>query len=207
MGGTSDQEIEVKFFLHDIALFEKQIIQEGGKLIQPRSFEINYRFDTKDHHLRNENKILRLRKDTSSLLTYKGPTTIQDGIRIREELEIPIENIQLAKKILESIGFTIEQIYEKYRTVYSFKNNCIMLDNLPIGNFVEFEGDNPVEIKKIAQELGLIWDRSVQFGYLQIYQKMCNIKGIIIGNMVFDDPFSTGIDLDLIGIYPADLAN
>jgi predicted adenylyl cyclase CyaB len=204
MGGTGDQEIEVKFFLKNINQFENQIIQGGGKLIRSRSYEINYRFDTKDHQLRKENKILRLRKDDSSLLTYKGPTTIQDGIRIREELEIPIEDIQLATRILESIGFKIDQIYEKYRAIYSYKSILIMIDNLPIGNFVEFEGENPVMIKSIVQELGINWNRNIQFGYLQIYQQLCNKMGIKAGNLVFEDQFSTEGDLEFIGIFPAD---
>jgi predicted adenylyl cyclase CyaB len=204
MGGNENQEIEVKFHLKDIESFEKQFKQKGGQLIQPSTYEINYRFDTLDLQLHRQSKILRLRKDITSKLTYKGPTSIKDGIRIREELEITVDDIHLATRILESLGYKIYQTYEKYRTVYSYKGIQIMLDILPIGSFVEIEGHDPGKIKEISLELGLRWDRSIIKGYLNIYHDLCEMKNIKEPDLVFRNSVFDEQDLEKVRIFPAD---
>ncbi|MFC2028481.1 class IV adenylate cyclase [Chloroflexota bacterium] len=205
MGRSNHQEIEVKFLIKEPARFEETLTRKGGKLVQSKVYEINFHFDSEDHRLQTQNKILRLRKDISSMLTYKGPTEIDDGIQIREELEIPIEDIQLTTKILESIGFQIVHIYEKFRTIYAFKDFLVMIDELPIGIFLEIEGKNPILIKMFVDSIGIEWNRNIPFGYFAIFQKLCNLKGRQVGNMEFDDKFSSESDLEIIGILPADI--
>ena len=205
MPQSNNLETEIKFLLRNPMKIEDQLINSDGKLIQPKTYEINYRLDSQDLRMRSENKVLRLRKDSTSRLTFKESGTYQDGICIREELEIPIGDIQTAIKIFEAIGFHIEQIYEKYRTIYRLNNISLMIDELPIGDFVELEGNNPDQIKKVAKYLGLFWDRHIPMGYLQIHNELNKLDNTQNKNMLFKGKFSSLHDLEKLDILPADI--
>ena len=205
MTRSNNLETEAKFLLSNPKRVEDRLLRSSGKLIQPKTHEINYRLDSQDLRMRSENKVLRLRKDSTSWLTFKEPGSIQDGICIREELEIPIGDIQTAIKLFAAIGFHIEQIYEKYRTIYRLNDVFVMIDELSIGNYVELEGNNPDQIKKVAKFLGLIWDRHIPLGYLQIHNKLSKLDGKQIENMLLKGKFSTIQDLEKLDILPADI--
>ncbi|MFC2065135.1 class IV adenylate cyclase [Chloroflexota bacterium] len=206
MASNIHLESEVKFLLSDPQRIENRLLQLKGKLIQARTLEINYRLDSQNLHLSSENKVLRLRKDVSSWLTYKGPGSYQDGIGIREEIEIPIGDIQSAIKLLEAIGFQVEQIYEKFRTVYRWNDVYVMIDHLPIGDYVELEGNDLEQIKELAIHLGLNWDRHIRMGYLQIFNLFCRLSGRQIRDIRFDDnKLLTLSDLEKMDILPADI--
>jgi len=205
MPQSNNLETETKFLLSNPMKVETQLLNASAKLIQPKTHEINYRLDSQDLRFRSENKVLRLRKDSSSWLTFKEPGSYQDGICVREELEIPVGDIQTAIKLFEAIGFHIEQIYEKYRTIYLLNDVYVMIDELPIGNYVELEGNNPDQIKETAKFLGLSWDRHIPMGYLQIHNRLSTLAGIQIENMLFKEKFSTTKDLEKLDILPADI--
>ena len=205
MPQSNNLETETKFLLSNPMKVETQLLNASAKLIQPKTHEINYRLDSQDLRFRSENKVLRLRKDSYSWLTFKEPGIFQDGICVREELEIPVGDIQTAIKIFEAIGFHIEQIYEKFRTIYLFNDVYVMIDELSIGNYVEIEGKIPDKIKELAKFLGLSWDRHIPMGYLQIHNKLCKLAGKQIESMLFKDEFSTIKDLEKLDIFPADI--
>ena len=81
---NSHVENEVKFLLGDLPGFERRLIQAGANLKHPRIFEINLRFDLPDHQLTAAHRVLRLRKDDRSRLTYKGPADLSQSISSRQ---------------------------------------------------------------------------------------------------------------------------
>ncbi|MHB8087398.1 MAG: CYTH domain-containing protein, partial [Anaerolineaceae bacterium] len=85
-------EVEIKFYLTDMPSFEKRVRSIGASLVRPRTREVNYRFDTPDMVLAREHKVLRLRQDNSILLTYKGPSEIKDGVSVRPEVELEVND-------------------------------------------------------------------------------------------------------------------
>jgi len=64
-------EKEVKFFINDPASFEERLRRLGASVKQPRTHELNYRFDTHDLDLTHSHKVLRIRKDNQVILAYK----------------------------------------------------------------------------------------------------------------------------------------
>jgi hypothetical protein len=52
----------------------------------------------------------------------------------------------------------------------------IMLDELPMGNFVEIEGATMDTIRAIADRLQLNWATSITAGYHVLYDKLCDAR-------------------------------
>jgi adenylate cyclase class IV len=58
-------ELEVKFLLSDQTTYENRLRGIGAKMLHPRTWEVNYRFDTPDRRLAREHRVLRLRQDSA----------------------------------------------------------------------------------------------------------------------------------------------
>ncbi len=95
-----DQEIEVKFLLTNPTGLEKRILADGGVLAQARVRETNLRFDRPDHSLMMEHRVLRLRQDVRSVLTYKGPADLSQPVMSSQEIETDVDDIAAARRIL-----------------------------------------------------------------------------------------------------------
>ena len=163
---TSGLEIETKFLVRNLKMVETRLQNLGARLITERQYERNLRFDLPDESLRKSHRVLRLRQDQASILTYKGPgKKPEGGIRAREEWEVTVNDFEVMRRILESLGYGILFIYEKYRTTYEFKNTEVMLDELPFGFFVEIEGETQKDILDIAAFLHLKWECAIQDSY------------------------------------------
>lgn len=198
------QEIEAKFLVRDLHNIELVLIKLKADLQQSRCLEKNFRFDTKENKLSSESKVLRLRQDSQQWMTYKEPGETIDGIPTRKEIEFSISDLNGAKSFLEALGFGIIQIYEKYRTVYFLNNSRIMLDELPIGDFVEIESDEVQLIKKVASDLRLRWALRVDHSYLTIFNNLCLAKGIEPRDLSFETNSVDINALSLQNIFPAD---
>jgi len=182
-----DQELEVKFFVRDIKVVETRLLNLGAKLMQPRTHETNLRFDTTNRDLAQSFKVLRLRQDTAARLTFKGPSQFLDGVHIRKEIEFVVSDFNSARKFLEELGYLVVMIYEKYRTVYDLDKNHIMLDELPYGDFVEIEGQDPAGVFSINQKIGLIWENHISESYTVLMDRMHNELNLPFRDLVFEN--------------------
>src|SRR5665648_383756 len=104
MSGDLNQEIEAKFYIKNIQSIKQHLTKLGARITHPRIFEINYRYDTPEHRLSSESKVLRIRQDSKKWITFKGPGEFIDGVRIRQEIEISISGINKAQLILQALG-------------------------------------------------------------------------------------------------------
>lgn len=163
-------EQEVKFQIVDLDNLRKKLEELGGELKQSRTFERNLRFDTADGRLSASFQVLRLRHDTRSRLTYKGPSDLSSEVNSRRELEFEVSNFDTAREFLEVLGYQISIIYEKYRGAYMLGDVEISLDEMPFGTFIEIEGPDTQSIRDIARKLGLDWDQRIVLGYMTIFQ-------------------------------------
>ncbi|MCC6271397.1 MAG: class IV adenylate cyclase, partial [Microbacteriaceae bacterium] len=167
---TNGQETEAKFYVRDLKKVEVRLLELKAHLIQPRVYEVNLRFDFPDGSLRRDFKVLRLRKDTHSKFTFKGPSEEREGgVMSRQEIEFNVADFESAKQFLEALGYIPVVFYEKFRTTFEFKDAHIMLDELPYGEFVEIEGENIQTLHEIADLLGLNWNEMVKAGYHALF--------------------------------------
>lgn len=181
-----NQETEVKFFVRNLKPIELRLLELKAQLIQPRVHEINYRFDFPNNELRNNQKVLRLRKDDQAHLTFKGASKEFQGVMSREEIEFVVEDFDKAKQLLESLGFTPVVFYEKFRTTYELHETHIMLDELPYGQFVEIESNDITAIKNVSNLLGLNWNAMVKAGYHALFDRVANKYGLESWNLSFE---------------------
>jgi len=202
---TDNRELEVKFFVADMKALEQKTLALGGTLIQPRTHEYNLRFDTPAGDLTEAMSVLRLRRDNRSHLTYKGPSTTLGGVLARTELEFEVSDFEAAQKFVEALGFRSKFIYEKYRTTYDHNGLKITLDEMPYGEFVEIEGPDAASIHQAAEDLGLDWEQRLPETYISIFRRLKELASLGFSDLTFANFEGVEVNLQRIGVQPAEL--
>jgi len=166
-------EREVKFAVQDLERVRARLQALGAREIQPRTHEYNVRWDTPDRRLRASDQVLRLRRDQNLTLTYKGRLADPNAaIAERVEVNVPLSQgaWDAAYALLQHLGYEPVLIYEKYRAVYRWEPVAVMLDETPLGAFVEIEGPDAEALRRAAQALGLRWDRRMTHSYAHLFR-------------------------------------
>jgi adenylate cyclase class 2 len=200
----NDEEIEVKFFVQDLAGIERRLQGLGARCVQARTLEVNLRFDLPDGSLGRDHRVLRLRQDTQTHLTYKGPGELRDGVRAREEIEFSVGDFAATQALLEALGFRVSVIYEKYRRVYALENAHIMLDEMPYGDFVEIEGPQAASIRENAGRLALDWEKRISGGYLALFETLRRKRELRFRDLTFESFDGITVRADDLQVAPAD---
>lgn len=177
-------EAEVKFFVSDLGVLRRRLLGAGATLAHERIYERNVRFDTPEQALLGRQELLRLRQDDTVRLTYKGDRIRigESEVKVREELEVTVDDFDLMAAILERLGFRPVQVYEKYRETFRLGGVEVVLDEMPYGPFAELEGHDEAEIKAAAETLGLDWSKRLLTNYLAL---MAMVKAA--RDLPFDD--------------------
>jgi adenylate cyclase, class 2 len=203
VGGTG-QEIEVKFYVHNLEPLISRLQDIGCKLVEPRVHEVNLRFDTPDRALTSARRVLRLRKDRQIHLTYKGPGIDEDGVRRRQEVEITVSSFETAKAFLEALGYEVSFIYEKHRTTFSLDDIIISLDETPFGKFIEIEGPSPDSIRQSALNLSLDWEARILHSYIYLFDQVCRVLGLKFRDLTIENFKNLNVSGEDLGVKPAD---
>ena len=202
MGGETQLEVEVKFLVADLAAFRERLVAAGGTLKKARIFERNVRFDTPNDDLLKKGELLRLRQDAAVRITFKGevPQALQSEAKVREELEVSVNDFDTTALIFERLGFAPVQVYEKYRETFTLGDVEVVLDEMPYGEFVELEGKE-AGIKTAVTNLDLEWRNRITYNYLGM---MADLKAF--HQLNFDDlTFANfeGRDISIADILPS----
>jgi adenylate cyclase class 2 len=178
------QEIEVKFPLRNRGELLKRLHDIGGQRLYAETFEDNIVLDRRGE-LRTKGALLRVRKfGKYALATYKGPMSIEGGIKSREEVQTGVESFELAIELLDALGFKAVFRYQKFREVWRVKDVEVVLDRTPIGEYFEIEG--PMEtIRTIVSELGMNMDQALRQSYADLYRQARRTRQDLPENMVF----------------------
>ena len=200
----SGQETEAKFYVHDLDKIKTRLHELKARLIQARVLEMNIRFDLPDGSLRSAGRVLRLRQDTEARFTYKSPSTNQQGVLSRTEIEFTVGNFEKAKEFLEALGYQKLIAYEKYRTTYQWDKTLIMLDELPYGNFVEIEGETIEIIRETAALLNLNWEAAIGTSYTALFYRARQTLGLSFQDLYFENFKSIEVDASHLGVQAAD---
>jgi adenylate cyclase class 2 len=183
---TEHLEVEVKFFVPDLAALRQKLLAAGAILAKPRIYERNIRLDTADNQLWQRQELLRLRQDTAVVVTFKGmPLKMAHSeAKVREELEMRVDDFEMAAAIFQRLGFEPKQIYEKYRETYHFGDVEVVLDEMPFGNFVEVEGEEAA-IRQAAAVLGLDWRNRILANYLALMAQLKTYHQLPFDDLTF----------------------
>lgn len=139
---TGPIETEVKLKVASAEKAREALARIGASPTRARHIEDNLLFDFEGKVLRGRGHVLRLRETPAgAVLTFKGPYRVEDGLKSREEIEAGSPDGSALRAILNRLGFVPVFRYQKYRESFSWKGQEIVLDETPIGIFLEIEGD------------------------------------------------------------------
>ncbi len=133
--------------------------------------EENFRFQGPGKTTRRTTLRLRvLDGGPKGVLTAKGPAQFLGGVKVREETEVQVADAHATLDLLMQLGFQIQVIYRKHRTVYVLDRANVTLDVLDFGHYIEVEG--PLEvIPSVARTLGLDPATAVKDSYSVLARK------------------------------------
>jgi adenylate cyclase class 2 len=139
---ATDREVEIKFRIDDIDALTISLQSAGFRLITPRTHEMNTLYDHPGAKLRRRGALLRLRQyGPRWTVTYKDRSGPQSGRhKSRRESETQVENGEAMGRIIEAVGFSPSFRYEKFRSEWADSQGHVVIDETPIGNFGEIEG-------------------------------------------------------------------
>jgi adenylate cyclase class 2 len=115
-------------------------------------------------------------------------------VKVLSELEVKVSNFEIMHQILQQVGFHREQTYEKWRETLDLDLVQFCLDEMPYGNFLEIEGP-PRDIRRLAAQLDLPWDRRILMNYLQIFELLKDRLKLDFTDVSFDNFATITVDL------------
>jgi len=134
-------ETEVKLEVAGAAAARQAVESLGARRVRARHFEDNVLFDDAAGSLRSAGKTLRLRRtDEGTLLTFKGQRDLTHALKSRPEMEVTVGDFDAARAVLEGLGFRKVFRYQKYRETYTWRDVEIVVDETPLGTYIEIEG-------------------------------------------------------------------
>jgi adenylate cyclase class 2 len=188
MSTQSGLETEVKIPLADAAATQGRIEDLGFLVSVPRAFESNTIYDTAGQELRQASMLLRLRQTGERyVITWKGPG-VPGPHKSRPEIETTVGSLESMDGILRQLGYAPMFRYEKYRTEFAAPGvaGTIVLDETPIGNFLELEGRGDW-IDETARGLGFTESDYVLESYGSLFLSYREKHGLHHSHMVFQN--------------------
>jgi adenylate cyclase class 2 len=147
-------EREVKLRIASPQAGRELLLGAGAALVGIRELEDNAVYDDAALTLRGGGATLRLRRTPSgATFTYKGPRLMVEGVKTREEQETSVGDPGALDATLQALGYRVVFRYEKYRETWSLGGAEVVVDETPIGCFLEIEGE-VATIHGVASSLG-----------------------------------------------------
>jgi adenylate cyclase class 2 len=147
-------ETEVKLRVEGLDAARRSLAGIGATPLRARHLEDNVLLDDESGSLRRAGCLLRIRRSPhGTLLTFKGPRLDDPTVKSREEIESGAADAEALREIFRRLGFRPVFRYQKYRETYTWNDVMIMLDETPIGAFLEIEGRKQ-DIEAAAAALG-----------------------------------------------------
>ena len=179
MGGATETEVKLRVSSPEAA--REAVARIGASLARERHFEDNLLFDDPSESLKERGSVLRLRVTPhATVLTFKGPKRITDGVKVREESQVTVGDPKALQAILRSLGLEPVFRYQKYRETWSHRGQEIVIDETPVGTYMEIEGDAD-GIRAVAAELGHEPSEFLSESYVDLFFAQGGQ-----GDMVFD---------------------
>lgn len=162
------REVEIKFVVEDLRALARKLLDAGFRLATHRTHEMNVLYDLPGQPLRRRGELLRLRQyGRTWMLTHKGRGKTGRH-KSRVETETVVEDGARMDAILCALGFQPSFRYEKFRTEWSDGQGHVVVDETPIGDLAEIEGD-PAWIDATARRLGVAPARYITDSYAGLF--------------------------------------
>ena len=181
-------ETEIKLPVARVETLRRLLRRLGWRVFLRRHLEHNLVFDRADESLLRAGYLLRVRSaGKRCLLTVKRPMQASAHHKVREEFEIETSDTASTIAILDALDYRIAWRYEKYRTQFMQPGTKgkILLDETPIGNYLELEGE-PEWIDSTAVQLGFGADDYITASYRALFLEYAPGRKKAGRHMVFE---------------------
>jgi predicted adenylyl cyclase CyaB len=148
---SNQQEIEVKIIdINKEAMLAK--LTSLGAVRIKEVFQKDYYFSIE---WQKPKRTIRLRiEDKQSFVTIKKNSSNDNGIRTRDEYEVPVDNPSQIREIFLAMGLMQKQYYETKRIYFQLQDCSVELVTRPtIPTYMEIEGERQA-ILRVTQLLG-----------------------------------------------------
>jgi len=164
-------ETEIKLRMAGATEARQAVARIGAAPRRARHFEDNLLFDDAAGSLRAAGHVLRLRRTEpgAAVVTFKGARSVTEGIRSREEIETDVLDADAMEGVLRALGFRPVFRYQKYRECYAWRDVEIVVDETPVGTYLEVEGPLAT-IHAAAEALGFRRDDYVADSYVALFR-------------------------------------
>lgn len=200
-------EREIKIPVVDPQDAIERILRAGAALGLPRHWERNWVLDRAEELLRARS-LLRVRDRWSesgdalgAVVTVKRPlesAAAAEGIKERHEEEVAVADAAGTVQVFSRLDYRVVRRYHKVRTAWWLDEHEIVLDETPIGPWIEIEGPQP---SSIARQLGLPEQGDLR-NYLSIYEAERLMRPELPVDMVFAGATPPGFE----AVRPAEVA-
>jgi len=166
-------ETEIKFHVAEVDGLTRRLKEAGFRMATPRTFESNVLYDTLDRKMRARTEILRIRNYggrwtvTHKRLPDSGPG--EDVHKHRIETETEVSDGEAMAQVFRSIGLVAAFRYEKWRSEWTDGEGHCVVDETPIGNFAELEGESEW-IDRVAGQLGVKRSDYLTLSYGRLFE-------------------------------------
>jgi adenylate cyclase class 2 len=175
-------EIEIKFKI-DKPQRVRNLLKEKGGLFIGKAFERTIRFDTPNKDLEKAGKFLRIKTGFANTITLKERVA-NSNYKERREMETTVGDPKEMIMILKKLGFTKTLIMEKYREKWEINKTEVVIDKLPMGNYIEIEGEKKT-INKVIEILNLDAKQKILGTYWDLWREFAQENNIKNENIIF----------------------
>jgi predicted adenylyl cyclase CyaB len=153
------REVELKSVVHDEEDCRRRVEEAGARIVFKGRLE-DRRYDTTDRRLTGSDEVLRLRTyagdaDARATLEWKGPTRVEYGYKVRDEIVANTTDPAALAGILERLGYTVIGEIDRDVVQYAFERATVRFERYPrMDALVEVEG-LPDDIERAILALGM----------------------------------------------------
>jgi adenylate cyclase, class 2 len=168
-------EYEATFENVDKDEIRSRLKKAGAKLVRP---EFSFRRVTL--HLPTGHEIpnawLRVR-DNGKKITQTLKIVSKGKIENQQELEITVDSFENTIEFLEKIGCRKKAFQETKREKWELDSVEVCIDEWPfLEPFIEVEGENEEDVRKVSEKLGFEWDRALFCAVGHLYERKYGIS-------------------------------
>lgn len=183
---SASRETEVKLSFASARAAAEALDAAGAVVEVARTFEDNLIYDRADGSLERDGLLLRVRREGGGgRITFKGPVEGTHRHKVRVEHETAVADPEAAHRLFEGLGYRVAWRYQKYRTTFRLGSIEAMLDETPIGCWVELEGEADA-IDRAAAALGIGTEGYVTDTYRDLAERYFRERGLATADLLFE---------------------
>ena len=149
------KEIEARILEVDVSEMRRRLKQIGAKKVFDGKVHTII-FDFSSESLKRKGQMLRLRTfGKQAVLCYKGKPNASKKFKLKEEIEVSVDNFKDTALILKRLGFKKMWSYTKRRESYKLGKATVEIDKYPkIPALIEIEAPTGKEVVALVKKLG-----------------------------------------------------